>query len=191
MDVSQIPCPHCGVINEIIGSRTSGDYNPLCDNCQQPVREARKISFVGGNGRLYLQHIPGKGLGVYSRRGIKKGEIIERCPAYLLKSPLVVQALLGSLEMHPYSDSSVHLKGAHMALPWLNNKERCFALGYGMLYNHAKATDANLAYKPYTDPDTNRRYIDYTALKDIPADVELTQTYTVTSELWFDARAKK
>lgn len=63
MDVSQVACAHCGTVNEIITRRSHGDYNPLCRFCQKPVREARKIEFVGEQGGLFVQHIPGKGLG--------------------------------------------------------------------------------------------------------------------------------
>lgn len=191
MDVTQIPCAHCGTVNEVVGRRTFGDYNPLCIRCQKPVREARKIEFVGGNGRLYLQHIPGRGLGVFSRYPLKEGLIIERCPAYVVQSSLRLNALLDALELHPYADSNVHQKGTHMCLPWISDKERAFILGYGMLYNHENASKSNVMYKAYIDPDTNRRYMDYFAKKDIEPNVELTFTYAGGDSLWFDPKAPK
>ena len=190
MDVTQIACANCGTVNEIIGKRTFGDYNPLCIQCEGPVREARKIEYVSGNGRLFLQHIPGRGLGVFSRVPLKEDEIIERCPAYVLQSKVKVDGLMAMLDMYPYTDSNVSQNLTHMVLPWVG-AERAIALGYGMLYNHEHTTRSNVEYKPYIDPDTNRRYLDYYAKQDIDPHTELTQTYTDPDELWFDTKAKK
>jgi hypothetical protein len=191
MDVAQIPCAHCGTVNEIVGRRTFGDYNPLCNNCQEPVREARRIEFVGGNGGLYLQHIPSRGLGVFARTSFKEGSIVERCPAYVVQSPLNLNAVLSGLELYPYTDSSVHQKTTHMCLPWMNDKERAIILGYGMIYNHEHQAKSNVRYRPYVEPDTNRRFMDYVAKRDLVAHEELTFTYAAQATLWFDAKVQK
>ena len=191
MDASQIVCPHCGTLNEIVGRRTFGDYNPLCINCGEPVREARKIEYVGGNGRLYLQHIPSKGLGVFTRDDVKQSSVVERCPAYVIEVGVNIMGYLRYINLLPYADSNVGQAGNHMFFPWINNKTRALVLGYGMLYNHAPDHASNLAYRPYVDPETNRRYMDFIATRDVEAGSELTFTYAEAENLWFDDKGKR
>ena len=85
MDVTQIACTHCGTVNEIVGRRTFGDYNPLCIQCSEPVRAKRPILSAGGRGELQLRHLPGKGIGVFTRASVREGVLVERCPAYVLQ----------------------------------------------------------------------------------------------------------
>ena len=185
MDVTQMPCAHCGIVNEIISRRSHGDYSPLCANCQRPVREARKIEFVGEQGGLILNELPGKGLGVYTREARSAGAIVDRCPAYLIgvEAPHRVNTVLTNMMLFPNSNTTSGQKAMHMAFPW--GDDRCFLLGYGMLYNHASVLHSNLVYKPYIDPGTNRRFIDFYAKRDIEPYTELTHTYTTPDKLWF------
>ena len=192
MDVSQIPCAHCGVINEFV-SRRGGGYSPLCINCGKPVRAAQKPSKVGGDrAGTYLQHIPGKGLGVFTRKTLRKGALVERCPAFLLEDPdgdnATLIAALTKLTLVPYAEGR-KIELAHMVKPWLTNEIKALSLGYGMLYNHAPMSVSNTSYKPYTDPDTNRHYFDYTAKKNITSGSELTITYNHQELLWFHEKS--
>jgi hypothetical protein len=190
MDITQIPCTHCGVVNEVIERRAYDDYNPLCLNCGKAVRAHRKIEFVGGQGGLFLQHIPRKGLGVFSQQAFIEGTLVERCPAYLISVPgLEAKAVLMQMHLLPHADTVRGAAAMHMVLPWMAAQSPALALGYGMLYNHAPLRQSNLLYRAYVDPDTNRRYFDFTAKKDIEAYTELTQTYNSPSNLWFSHKA--
>ena len=80
-----------------------------------------------------------------------------------------------------------------MLFPWVDGRNvsgerptyRALVLGYGMIYNHEAEGHSNLRYEPYIDPDTNRRFVDFYATRDIQAGEELTHTYTTPDRLWF------
>jgi len=74
-------------------------------------------------------------------------------------------------------------------LPWVQNESRALALGYAMLYNHESADRSNLLYKPYIDPDNNRRFLDFYSKRAIPKGEELTQTYASSDKLWFNYKS--
>lgn len=188
MDVSQIPCAHCGVVNEIFERRGS-DHNPLCESCGSPLREAREARLVHYGGGLYVQHVPGKGLGVFSRSPLQKGMLVERCAAYILDTPdMPLERMLQGTMLHPYvGRGGVLLK--HMVHPWREDEIRALVLGNGMLYNHASRKEANMRCQPYIEPDTDRRYMDFFATKDVTPGTELTLTYTSPDQIWF--RKKK
>jgi hypothetical protein len=187
MDVDQMPCAHCGTINEIFSLRAGG-YTPQCVYCQEPVRAPHKPTRVGAGPTLYLQHIPGKGLGVFTRKILSEGMLVERCPAFLIEDSdgdeAALIAALAKLRLVPYAKGR-RVELAHMVKPWLTNDIKALSLGYGMLYNHAPMSKSNTTYKPYVDPDTNRHYFDYTAKKRIDAGSELTITYNHQELLWF------
>lgn len=188
MDAIQTPCPHCGVVNEVFEKRGT-DYNPLCAHCRSPLRPAREPRLVHYGGGLYIQHIPGKGLGVFSRAHLKEGMLVERCAAYVLDTPdMPLERVLKGTALHPY----VNRKGVllkHMLHPWREDDIRALVLGNGMLYNHAPWAEANMRCKPYVEPDTDRRYMDFFATKDVTPGTELTVTYTTPDQIWF--RKKK
>lgn len=89
--------------------------------------------------------------------------------------------------MEPYEDSLVNQNLSHMLFPWSMKEEkdspRCVVLGYGMLYNHHHK--GNLHYRPYVDPETQRRYLDFIALRDIAEGEELCHRYNTSAQLWF------
>jgi SET domain-containing protein len=118
---------------------------------------------------IEVKRIRGKGRGVFARRGIGKGEVIERVPVLVLTEDEYAQGL------------------AHTPL-----KDYCFgwgvdrvalALGYGSLYNHS--------YRP------NARYEDvgpttkaFIALRAIAQGEEITVNYNgkpgSRAKVWFD-----
>jgi uncharacterized protein len=96
----------------------------------------------------------GKGRGVFARRPIEAGEVIETCPVLVLPA--------GSIE-----DASAGLGG--YVFEWGRGR-LALALGYGSLYNHS--------YRP------NARYVDlagrtkrFTAIRDIAAGEAITVNY--------------
>ncbi len=192
MDVSQVPCSHCGTVNEIIEKR-GADYNPLCNRCGKPLREARKPRLVHYGGGLYIQHIPGKGVGVFSRAPLKEGMLVERCAAYLISNlrgnDRELVDTLTDTTLHPYVKRS-GTPLIHMCLPWHESDIKAFVLGNGMLYTHAPMSASNMRYKPYIEPGTDRRYMDFFARKDVHPGVELTITYNHPDRLWFTQKAE-
>ena len=112
--------------------------------------------------------------GVYARRDIKKGEIIERCP--------IIEG--------PKNDTS-NLKESVLVTYFFyfgKNKEQvAIALGFGSMYNHSD--------KPNTTYKIKRKdkIIDFIALDDIKKNDEITFNYyncsnpkSKKSPLWFE-----
>ncbi len=132
--------------------------------------KAKKEALVAGNpdlpkkllasSKVYISKsgILNAGRGVYARRDIKKGEIIERCP--------VVEV--------PKDDVS-NLKDSILVTYFFyfgKNKERlAIALGFGSLYNHSYEPNATYKIKP------RENAIDFIALEDIKKDCEITVNY--------------
>jgi len=125
--------------------------------------------------------VPGRGLGVFSAAKITKGNLVERCPVFVFDQ---IPESAKTLRMQPYSDTEYHIKLGYLLLPWVGGG-RAIALGYAMLYNHEPVKRSNVRYESYIEPDSNRRFIDFYAKRDIEAGEELTQTYTDTDKLWF------
>jgi SET domain-containing protein len=104
--------------------------------------------------KVEVRRVRGKGRGVFARRPIGAGEVIETCPVLVLPA--------GSVE-----DGSAGID--RYVFEWGGGK-LALALGYGSLYNHS--------YRP------NARYVDlagrtklFTALRDIAAGEEITVNY--------------
>jgi SET domain-containing protein len=118
---------------------------------------------------IEVRNIRGKGRGVFARRPIEKGEIIERVPVLVLPAGQVGE----EPERHPLAD---------YVFEW-GTRTVALALGYGSLYNHS--------YEP------NARYEDlggrtklFVALRDIAAGEEITVNYNGKprdrTPVWFD-----
>jgi uncharacterized protein len=104
--------------------------------------------------KVEVRRVRGKGRGVFARRPIEAGEVIETCPVLVLPAGAVedVSAAIGSY-----------------VFEW-GRGELALALGYGSLYNHS--------YRP------NARYEGlagrikvFTAIRDIAAGEEITVNY--------------
>lgn len=175
-------CQSCGMTNEVV-SRQFCESVPRCEGCGKPLRPPPTTVPVGAGvgGTLQLRMVPGRGLGVFSSVAISKGNLVERCPVFVFDQ---IPESAKALRMQPYSDTEYHIKLGYLLLPWIG-KERAMALGYAMLYNHEPVKRSNVRYESYIDPDSNRRFIDFYAKRDIVAGEELTQTYTDTNRLWF------
>ena len=182
MDVIQDICQSCGLVTEIV-ARRHGDYNPLCKGCNQPVRSPKTVTDIGAvSGALQLRMIPRRGLGVFSLVNIHKGNLVERCPAFVLHK---ISDHLRHTEMLPYTDSARSIELGHLLFPWVEDQARAIVVGYAMLYNHEPKNRSNVRYQPYIDPESSRRFIDFYAKRDIVAGEELTQTYASKEKLWF------
>jgi len=105
---------------------------------------------------IEVKKAPGKGRGVFARRAIEKGTIIERVPIILL--PVA--------EVYGYNIDSVLAK---YVFNWEDGTVM-IALGYGSLYNHSYRPNA-------TYYNNGRRTQTYEALRDIAAGEEITVNY--------------
>lgn len=108
---------------------------------------------------LYLRNLGKKGLGVFCSEDIKKDEIFETCPILYVPQeqvPLIDKTTL--MDYYYYWNDGT---GEHAAI----------CLGYGSLYNHSYTPNA-IYCKDYT-----RRIIEMKAIKDIPANTEITFNY--------------
>ena len=77
---------------------------------------------------VMLKRAIGKGRGVFARRAIKKGEVIEKVPVILIPKETVVGNAFGKV-----LDKYVF---------WWNNKTLAISLGYGSMYNHSFTPNA-------------------------------------------------
>lgn len=111
----------------------------------------------------------GKGRGVFARRAIAEGELIEQAPVVVL--PL--KEFVGEWENEA-------MKGHFF--DWAEGKVAA-ALGYGSLYNHSY--DPNATF----DFDERGRSVVFRARRDIPEGEEITINYhhdvNDTSPMWF------
>ena len=118
---------------------------------------------------IEVKRIKGKGRGVFARRPIRKGEVIETVPMIVMPAEEFENGLAGTVM-------------ASYCFAW-GKKTVALALGYGSLYHHS--------YRP------NARYDDvgpqtksFTALRDIPPGEEITVNYNGSpksrSKVWFD-----
>lgn len=112
------------------------------------------------------REVEGKGRGIFTRRLIHKGEVIET-------SPVVTVAKSAIPEEGGAPDGYV--------LEWRDDEpEEAYALvlGYIMFYNHGENPNVHL------ESDFENNVVTVTALRDIQPDEEITWNYDC--ELWFD-----
>jgi SET domain-containing protein len=105
---------------------------------------------------IYIKRIKGKGRGVFARRPIAEGMIIERVPVILMP----INLLVGGLE-NPLLAKFVFYR---------NRSTVALALGYGSLYNHSYTPNAR--YEDEAGP-----VMVYTASRDITPGEEITINY--------------
>jgi SET domain-containing protein len=104
---------------------------------------------------IRVQKVPGKGRGVFARKAIKKGQLIEQAPVLLVPADVLVDGLENPcLGKYSY---------------WWTPKRMAIALGYGSLYNHS--------YEANTTFEVGKESIRYVADRDIPAGEEITINY--------------
>lgn len=96
------------------------------------------------------------GRGVFAKRLIKKGTIIEVCPIILLPDLDNKNELEDQLERFQFN--------------WVNGL-KCIALGFGSIYNHSEHPNAIFL------PNFEEKTITFVALKDIEAEDEILTDY--------------
>jgi len=108
---------------------------------------------------LYIKKCGRKGLGVFCSEDIKKDSIIEICPIIFIpeqQANVIDQTILRDYYYYWYDGT-----GEHIAI----------TLGYGSLYNHSYNPNAIYC------KDYKRRVVEIKAIKDIPANTEITVNY--------------
>ena len=130
------------------------------------------------NARIEVRPAGDKGRGVFARRAIRKGEVIERVPLLVLSA-------------EEYNDGPNRSMLAGYVFAW-GDGQFALALGYGSIYNHSYRPNA--AYED-EEPQAKR----FVALRNIKAGEEVTVNYngdpTSRVRMWFDTarepKAKK
>ena len=120
---------------------------------------------------IEVKRVPGKGRGVFARRGILKGEVIEKVPLLVMPAEEFAEGLANTMLKDYCFDWGV----GQVAL----------ALGYGSLYNHS--------YKPNARyEDVNKNTKAFIALRAIAAGEEITVNYNgkpgSKAKVWFDVQ---
>ena len=112
---------------------------------------------------LYVATRDAKGRGVYSTKTIRRGAIIERCE--VLEIPEVDTALLDETVLYNYY------------FCWGEDQnDGAIALGNGSIYNHSYTPNA--IYRI----DLDDQVLEFEALRDIPANEEITINYNGVPE---------
>jgi SET domain-containing protein len=118
---------------------------------------------------IEVRQVRGKGRGVFARRPIEDGEIIERVPVIVLPAEHV-------------GDDPNHNPLVGYVFAW-GRGTVALALGYGSLYNHS--FEPNARYE-----DVGVRTKRFVAIRDIRAGEEITVNYNGEpgdrSPVWFD-----
>lgn len=119
---------------------------------------------------LYVKTVEGKGRGIFTAQEIPLGSTIESCPALVLSAE--DKELIHQTKLHDYY------------FLWDEEDQCAIALGYGSLYNHSSAANADY------EMDLELETIDIIALRDIAAGEEITINYTTgglqETVLWFE-----
>jgi hypothetical protein len=180
-----LTCRNCGFVNEShVSSWASQRF--LCTECGTPIEQGKapQGAIPGSSSpKVGLSLIEGKGMGVVALVGIKKDDLIERCPVMVLGPGVDPE-----IQAFPYEDGSSPFHLRHLLLPWVTDSNRCIAFGYGTFYNHSSVESSNASYVPYVEPNSNRRFIDFYAKREIKKGEEVTQTYAPRRYLWFSPK---
>jgi uncharacterized protein len=115
---------------------------------------------------IEVKRVKGKGRGVFARRPIRKGQVIERVPVIVLPA----EEVGGGTTLANYS------------FQW-GRGQAALALGYGSLYNHSYRPNARYW-------DVGPRTKEFTALRDIEPGEEITVNYNgkprSRASVWFE-----
>ena len=115
--------------------------------------------------KIKLTAVPGKDLGILATADIEEGEVIESCPAVLIKYD---KRLKWNWLKRFYRAAVVTIFDDY--LWWWLGKKQVLLLGYGNLYNHSDEFNA-VSYKKQ-----GRKYV-FVANRDISAGEEITVHY--------------
>jgi SET domain-containing protein len=123
---------------------------------------------------IYIEDAPGKGRGIYAKKTLPKGTVVETAPVIVMTRQ--DRDLLDKTLLHDYI-FEWQPGGADMC---------CMALGWVPIFNHSYRS--NCEY--YMDYETQSMYIE--TIRDIKAGEELTINYNGTwndkAKVWFDAK---
>ena len=120
---------------------------------------------------LAIRQFADKGRGIYAKKRIRAGQVIERCPVIPL-SPAEGERIEPTI-----LDTYCFCWGDD------DSSEVAIVLGYGSIYNHS--------YQPNADfqPVEDERRMDFVALRDIAPGEEITINYNGSPEdqspIWF------
>jgi len=156
------------------------------------------------------------GIGIYAREDIPAGTLVERCPVFVIctnagsvrhglahntvdMTNYTSDKAILSVVTEPYAPGPLDQRDspqsmakltlmAHMVIPWRRDPVKCLALGYGMLYNHSEENWNTIALA-YVCPKTQRRFLDFTAWRDIHKGDEFLMNYG--DQLWFEPRKEE
>ncbi len=120
--------------------------------------------------KIYVKESPGKGLGVFARNPIMKGDVVEVAPVRVLS---VKERDHLIKDVPPLADYDFY---------WSDRPEAsgAIAFGYAELYNHSENPNVDLVRSE------QNRTISFVAKQDIHIGEELCFDYGI--ELWFDAK---
>ena len=120
------------------------------------VRGPRKL-------QVAKSRVPNGGYGVIAREPIRKGELLEVCPFIEMPKNIIFGAGKNILQDYVFTS---HCKPNHALI----------VFGYGSMYNHAKnPKKQNVFYR--INGHNRKRFLDFVALRDIPAGTELLINY--------------
>jgi hypothetical protein len=132
---------------------------------------------------LYIKNVVGKGRGVFSKKDIKSGDVVEISPVIIISGTYYSNIT----ENHEYKINRLKIFTSERTIlaPEIINiifnwssltkngkKDSCVALGYGSLYN--SANPSNMRY----EADEKNLNLLFVAVVDIPKDTELTVNYS-------------
>ena len=131
---------------------------------------------------LYIKEVPGKGRGVFSKKDIKAGEIVEFSPVFIVSGtfsdyPEEHEYRLNGLKKYASKTIILPQEIKNHYFCWSDltkngKKDHCIALGYGSLYN--AANPSNMRY----EADEKNLNLLFIAVVDIYKDIELTVNYS-------------
>ncbi len=120
---------------------------------------------------LIIRDVEGKGRGVFTSKGFRKGELVEVCPMLVFNTK--ERELLDQTLLYNY-----------MFLWGDDDSQSALALGYGSLYNHSSAP--NVRYLVDYENET----LEVHTVRDIAPGEELCFNYngdpTDTTPVWFE-----
>ena len=123
---------------------------------------------------LYIAVTAGKGRGIFTKKAIKTGTVIETAPVIVMNAS--DRKLLDETLLHDYIFEWQPGGGALC----------CMALGWVPLYNHSYSSSCEY----YMDYENTTIFVQ--AIRDIAAGEELTINYNGTwndaAKVWFDAK---
>ena len=122
--------------------------------------------------KIYFKQISKKHRGVFARKKIKKGEVIEICPVIIM--PKRDQKILDKTNLFSYY------------FYWGRNNTSAIALGYGSLYNHSYTPNAEY------EENVRKKVIVFKAIRNIKKGEEILTNYNGNSDskekVWFKVK---